>query len=381
MPASRPYTFDRVVRLVISLCIFAFAIWLINLLKDVLLPFCVACLIAYLFEPFVQYNRRLLHLKGRIIAIFVTLFEAMMFFGLLCYFCIPSVIEEMHQMARLLRDYANSDVSITYLPPQLHDVLKRNIDFEQMAQALTRQDIEGLFHKGMSVLSGGVHVVLSIVAWLIVFLYVIFIMLDYDKLMNGFRLMVPPRARPVAYKIGRDIKDSMNHYFRGQALIACVVAVIYCVGFLLCGLPLAVILGLGTAVLFMIPYCQYLSIIPVTLLCLVESAGEGGGFLDEMVGMHGGVRRCADCGRPYPHPQGHGQGHGTEPGHHPAVAVDMGHPLRPYRHDYRPAPDHPAAILLRTVYYNAQPRRAPFATAQGGRGAERDVGNTFCSRR
>jgi len=278
MPASRPYTFDRVVRLVISLCIFAFAIWLINLLKDVLLPFCVACLIAYLFEPFVQYNRRLLHLKGRIIAIFVTLFEAMMFFGLLCYFCIPSVIEEMHQMARLLRDYANSDVSITYLPPQLHDVLKRNIDFEQMAQALTRQDIEGLFHKGMSVLSGGVHVVLSIVAWLIVFLYVIFIMLDYDKLMNGFRLMVPPRARPVAYKIGRDIKDSMNHYFRGQALIACVVAVIYCVGFLLCGLPLAVILGLGTAVLFMIPYCQYLSIIPVTLLCLVESAGEGGAF-------------------------------------------------------------------------------------------------------
>ena len=188
MPASRPYTFDRVVRLVISLCIFAFAIWLINLLKDVLLPFCVACLIAYLFEPFVQYNRRLLHLKGRIIAIFVTLFEAMMFFGLLCYFCIPSVIEEMHQMARLLRDYANSDVSITYLPPQLHDVLKRNIDFEQMAQALTRQDIEGLFHKGMSVLSGGVHVVLSIVAWLIVFLYVIFIMLDYDKLMNGFQI-------------------------------------------------------------------------------------------------------------------------------------------------------------------------------------------------
>ena len=56
------------------------------------------------------------------------------------------------------------------------------------------------------------------------------------------------------------------------------VAVIYCGGFLLCGLPLAVILGLGTAVLFMIPYCQYLSIIPVTLLCLVESAGEGVDF-------------------------------------------------------------------------------------------------------
>ena len=63
----------------------------------------------------------------------------------------------------------------------------------------------------------------------------------------------------------------MSHYFRGQALIACFVAVIYCVGFSLCGLPLAILLGLGTAVLFMIPYCQFISIIPVTLLCLVDA--------------------------------------------------------------------------------------------------------------
>ncbi len=270
--SSKPYTFDRVVRLVITLACFAFAIWILNLLKDVLLPFCVACLIAYLFEPFVQFNRSLLRLKGRIIAIFVTLFEALMAVALLGYFFIPSIIEEMHQMARMLSEYANNDVTIKYLPPELHDIIKKNIDFNDMAATLMQQDMEGIINKAMTVIHGGVHVILAIVAWLIVFLYVIFIMLDYDRLMRGFKLMVPPRARPVAYKIGRDIKDSMNHYFRGQALIACVVAVIYCVGFLMCGLPLAVIIGLGTAVLFMIPYCQYLSIIPVTLLCLVESA-------------------------------------------------------------------------------------------------------------
>lgn len=120
--------------------------------------------------------------------------------------------------------------------------------------------------------------VLAIVGWLIVFLYVIFIMLDYDRLMLGFKLMVPPRFRKVTYKVARDIKDSMNHYFRGQALISCCVAVVYCTGFWLAGLPLAVLLGLGTAVLFMIPYCQYISLIPVTLLCLVSSAGGGSDF-------------------------------------------------------------------------------------------------------
>ncbi len=273
----RPYTFDRVVRLLIGCAIFVFIIWLINLLKDVLLPFCVACLIAYIFEPFVQFNRSLLHLKGRIVAIFVTLFEAILLFSILLYFFVPSIIAELHHVATLLKEYANSDVSIQYLPPQIHDILRTNIDFNEIARNMMEQNMQSIINKCLTVVHQGFNVILGIIAWLIVFLYVIFIMLDYDKLMNGFKLMVPPRFRPMAYKIGNDIKTSMNHYFRGQALIACVVAVIYCVGFSLCGLPLAIVLGLGTGVLFMIPYCQYLTIIPVTILCLVESS-TGGSF-------------------------------------------------------------------------------------------------------
>lgn len=275
---SQPYTFDRVVRMLITLAAFGAIIWLIDVLKDVLLPFLVACLIAYLFEPFVQYNRRLLRLKGRIVAIFVTLFEAVFLFGILCYFFIPSVIKEMHQMGEMLQHYSTAQISIKYLPPELHDLLKRNIDFDTLAKKLVAQDMNTVVDNVIAFIHGGLHVVLAVVGWLIVFLYVIFIMLDYDRLMLGFRLMVPPRYRKITYKIGRDIKDSMNHYFRGQALISCCVAVVYCVGFWLAGLPLAVVMGIGTAVLFMIPYCQYLSIIPVTLLCLVDTASGNADF-------------------------------------------------------------------------------------------------------
>lgn len=275
---SRPYTFDRVVRLVITIVVIGALLWLVNRLKDVLLPFLVACLIAYLFEPFVQYNRQLLHLKGRIVAIFVTLFEALFFFGVLCYFFVPSVIDEMHHMAAMLQHYSSTQITIKYLPPELHDILKRNIDFETLSNKLLAENIDTLVDRLGAFVNGGLNVVLAVVGWLIVFLYVIFIMLDYDRLMLGFRLLVPPRYRRVTYKVGRDIKNSMNHYFRGQALISCCVAVVYCLGFWLAGLPLAVLLGLCTAVLFMIPYCQYISLIPVTLLCLVDSASGGGDF-------------------------------------------------------------------------------------------------------
>lgn len=276
--ASRPYTFDRVIRLLITLAVVAAILWLLNALKDVLLPFLVACLIAYLFEPFVQFNRQLLHLKGRIVAIFVTLFEAIFLLGMLCYFFVPSIVSEIHSMAALLHNYSTASISIKYLPPELHDMLRKYIDFDLLARKLMEQDMNTVVDKLTMVVSGGLHMVLAIVGWLIVFLYVIFIMLDYDRLMLGFKLMVPPRYRKITYKVARDIKDSMNHYFRGQALISCCVAVVYCTGFWLAGLPLAVLLGLGTAVLFMIPYCQYISLIPVTLLCLVSSAGGGSDF-------------------------------------------------------------------------------------------------------
>ena len=276
--ASRPYTFDRVIRLLITLAVVAAILWLLNALKDVLLPFLVACLIAYLFEPFVQFNRQLLHLKGRIVAIFVTLFEAIFLLGMLCYFFVPSIVSEIHSMAALLHNYSTASISIKYLPPELHDMLRKYIDFDLLARKLMEQDMNTVVDKLTMVVSGGLHMVLAIVGWLIVFLYVIFIMLDYDRLMLGFKLMVPPRYRKITYKVANDIKNSMNHYFRGQALISCCVAVVYCTGFWLAGLPLAVLLGLGTAVLFMIPYCQYISLIPVTLLCLVSSAGEGSDF-------------------------------------------------------------------------------------------------------
>ena len=118
--SARPYTFDRVVRLLISVAAVAAAVWFIDMLKDVLLPFLVSCLIAYLLEPFVQYNRSILRLKGRMAAVFITLFEAALFFAILIYFFVPSIIDELHQMAELMRKYSASDITIRYLPPEIH---------------------------------------------------------------------------------------------------------------------------------------------------------------------------------------------------------------------------------------------------------------------
>lgn len=274
----RPYTFDRVVRLLISLLTLVGVVWLLNVLSAVLLPFLVAWLIAYMLEPFVQYNRRILRLNGRIVAVFMTLFEGILILAMLGVFFIPSIIDEMHQVADLINSYASGSGSIPFIPATFHDYLRNTIDFRSISKELTHQDFSSIIDALGGVLSSGIDMITGIFSWFIVLLYVVFIMLDYEKLLHGMRRMVPPKYRDMTFSILDDVKNSMNHYFRGQALVALIVGICFAIGFLIVGLPLAVILGLFIGLLNMVPYLQLISIIPTTLLCLVYTANSDLGF-------------------------------------------------------------------------------------------------------
>lgn len=282
MFSTNRYDLDRTVRLIINCVLFAAAIWLIDTLRGVLLPFLVGALVAYMFEPIVRFNRAVLHLKGRVIAVICTLFEVSFVIAALCYFFIPMIIKESAQMAEMLKVYATTELSIPYIPKEIHHFLRRNLDFNFLANKLSGQEwarmAEETLSASWSVITGSISIVMTIFSWVIVLLYIIFIMIDYDRLVSGVRHMVPPKHRRLVFKMMSDIKRAMNHYFRGQALIAFLVGVLFSIGFLIIGLPLAVVLGMFIGLLNMIPYLQLISLVPATLICLVYSVGTHTGF-------------------------------------------------------------------------------------------------------
>lgn len=275
---QRPFTFDRVVRLTITSLAIALVIWLVYILRGVLLPFGVAVVIAYLCEPLVQFNRRLLHLKGRLIAVFVTLFGIMFFGGVLSYLFIPSVVSEMRQVGDFIKAFSSSDRVIPFIPESLHRYIMERIDFSRLGEWLVAADWSKVASWVSTLVSSSVNIVMEVFNWLLVLLYVVFIMIDYDRLGRGVRALVPAPYRRVAFGIARDLKDSMNHYFRGQALVAFCVGILFSIGFLIMGLPLAVMLGLFIGVLNLVPYLQLISIPVTALLCVVYSMQCGTGF-------------------------------------------------------------------------------------------------------
>lgn len=273
---SRPFTFDRVVRILIGLAVFVAAVWLINVLRNVLLPFLVAWLAAYLLEPFVQYNRRLLRVRRRLLPVFMTLFECLLILITIGIIFVPSIIDETNQVADLISAYATQSAQIPLIPAGVQDFLRDSIDFRAIADKITGQDLQSIIDAASSLLNSGIDLVFYIFNWFIVLLYIVFIMLDYDRLLGGFKHLLPPKYRSTSLSIASDIKRSMNHYFRGQALVAFIVGVLFAIGFVIVGLPLAVVLGLFIGLLNMVPYLQLISIIPTTLLCLVYAAGNPG---------------------------------------------------------------------------------------------------------
>lgn len=277
----RPYTFDRVVRILATIAIIAAAIWLVNLLRNVLLPFVVACLVAYLLDPIVELNRKWLHLKKRGLASMLTLIEVTLIIALLGYFFVPSIIKEVNQLESLVKQSSQGS-PIPFIPEDIATPIRKWVSDFNVKNIMQNSHFMSLINSGSSFISATVDFLLHTLEWLLTFIYIIFILIDYPTLMKGFRKLVPIKYRTGVYRVEDEIKDSMNRYFRSQALIALCAAVFYCIGFSIVGIPLAIILGITVGVLYMIPYFQYVTLIPVAIVCLIDSGTGDVHFWQEL---------------------------------------------------------------------------------------------------
>ncbi|MDE5808339.1 MAG: AI-2E family transporter [Muribaculaceae bacterium] len=278
----RPYTFDRVVRIVFSICAIVVTLLLLDYLKGVLLPFLVACLIAYMLEPVVKWNMKWLHMSARFIPVVFTLLEACMVVAIFFVTFIPYLVSECESMAEMIHKYATTQIDIPYISQSIHTFIKENLDLDQISHLLSREEwtslIKSSISKSWNFLSSSLAVIFGVISWLIVLLYLIFIMLDYEKLMLSFRQLVPHRHRHRVFRIFDDIKNAMNRYFRGQFIIAFSVGILFSIGFVIIGLPMGVVLGLFIGMLNMVPYLQIISLPITTVLCLVWTVSTGGNF-------------------------------------------------------------------------------------------------------
>ena len=279
---DKPFTFDRVVRIVFGFLIFFGIVYLITLLKNALLPFLIAWLFAYMVQPIVKFFEVRLRLKSRILAIMATLFSLGAVVVILALTVFPSISMEAEKTLELLKDQDTGKGNIPFIPQAWLDYLENNIDMVQLMDFLSKENflkaLRQIAPQLWMILSNTFSVIFSITIVFVIFLYFVFILLDYEKLSFFFRNMLPRRYQPFVNGLLDDVEISMNRYFRGQSLIALCVGVLFAIGFKIIGLPLGIALGLFIGVLNLVPYLQTIGIIPMALLSLLKSAETGENF-------------------------------------------------------------------------------------------------------
>ena len=221
-------------------------------------------------------------LKNRILAIVAVLLSGALLATLLVVMVIPSISEESQRLLTLLNNSRPAPGNIPFIPQSWIEYLEQHINVVALQEMLSKenilQTIKQIAPKAWQLLTNTFSVLVSITIFFVIFLYFIFILLDYEKIADGWIRLIPERYRPFIQQLADDVEVSMNRYFRGQSLIAFCVGVLLAIGFKIIDFPLAITLGLFIGVLNLIPYLQTIGLIPMVLLSLLRSAETGENF-------------------------------------------------------------------------------------------------------
>ena len=275
-------TFDLFIRGVITLVVITGFLMLLYRLSNVLVPFFLAWLIAYLIFPLVKLFQYKLRLKYRVLAIIASLLSITLVIGLLTWILVPPIAYEFSRVKDLVYQYVSSSSTASQIPGVINQFIQEHIDTAHVVRLLNKDEFQLMMREALpkiwEVITQSVSILFSLISLLMVLLYTIFILLDYEALSEGWPNLVPRRYRRLCTKIFADISESMNKYFRGQALVASCVGVLFSIGFLIIGLPLAIPLGLFIGLLNMVPYLQIVGFIPTIVLAVIKAADTGENF-------------------------------------------------------------------------------------------------------
>lgn len=274
-------TFDSFIRGSIGCVIIIGILMLIERLSGVLLPFFIAWLIAYLVYPLVKFFQYRLKLKSRLLSIFCALFIITLTGVAIFYLLIPPMISEMGRMNKLLVSYLSHGGGAN-IPHTLSEFIHEHIDLAAINQMLSEENIlatiKTTLPKMWAILAESINILFSIFASFIILLYVIFILLDYEAIAEGWLHLLPNKYRHFASHLVYDIQNGMNKYFRGQALVALCVGILFSIGFLIIDFPMAIALGLFIGALNMVPYLQIIGFFPTLILAILKAADTGDNF-------------------------------------------------------------------------------------------------------
>ena len=290
---SQPYTFDRVVRILITVLVVAGLFWLIGSLSGILTPFFTAALVAYLMFPLVKRIQKVVKSRG------LAILGAILFYTLILAIVAVILIPSLGRELKVLGDFLQSPAFVEYwnnlFPAEQLEQIEQRLQSQNIQDLVSEEQAQSLLEQfGQSVsqfFTGVLNAVGGVFGIVTFTLYLVFILIDYESLAKGWKEFIPPKYRGQIVSLVGDVEDGMQAYFKAQSRIVLWVSILFAVGFKLIDLPMGIIMGIFVGLLNFVPYLQFAGLIPITFLALVHSIDTGSSFwvMMALVGVVFGV--------------------------------------------------------------------------------------------
>ena len=273
-------TLDKLVRWTICGLLILAVYFITNSMSEVLLPFFIACLLAYLLYPLVKFTEKYLHIRIRALSI---LFVVSVLAGLLIgvgLLVVPSMIEQFDKISELAARYLGSSTPAGDLSSYIQNWLREHQeDIDRFVRSKDFNDaLRTAMPKLFNILGQTASVVVSIVASCITLLYMFFILLDYEFLTENWVRIFPKKNRPFWNELAQDASRELNNYIRGQGLVSLIMGIMFCIGCTIIDFPMAIGLGILIGVMNLVPYLHTFALIPTAFLALLKAGDTGQNF-------------------------------------------------------------------------------------------------------
>lgn len=277
---SQPFTFDRTVRIVFSVLICMAIVWGVYSLWNVLLPFLLAGIFAYVLMPVVRFFQHTLRLRSRGLSVVIVFVLLVVIVSTIVGYIVPAVQQEVAKTIDILYKYDSqggllAQIAHTEWVSELINAWRSQglVDYLQIGEGTEMlrtlmEQVGSFISNTLSIFSWGVVLFMGL-------MYFIFILLDFEGLAHGLLSLIPKHLLPMFKTMLAEGDYYMNNYFRSQALVALSVALLLSIGFNIVGLPLATAMGIFIGLLNFIPYMQALGILPLGLSALLMAAQTG----------------------------------------------------------------------------------------------------------
>ncbi|MBA4493015.1 AI-2E family transporter [Paenactinomyces guangxiensis] len=237
--------------------------------KAVLGPFFIAMIISYLLNPIVNLLSQRAVPRSVAVLLIYSLFIASVV--TLVMNMLPLLEKQIYELAEHFPEWnARIQIMINEYNDHSKDWLPVSIR-KGIEKSLSR--LEQGISDGVGNMMGGISSTINqiFLAFIIPFL-AFYMMKDAKTIEKSMMTLLPGQNRRGLIRLLRDMDRALGNYVRGQLLVCIVVGLLAYIGYLLIGLPYALLLAAIVSVFNLIPYLgPFFGAIPAILVAVTES--------------------------------------------------------------------------------------------------------------